>query len=106
MQTEVLQAMQDRRSCRAYQPEQITDEELEQVLEAGMYAPTGHGWQSPVIVAVQDPETVAKLSKMNAAIMGNPDMDPFYGAPTVIVVLADRSHTTGLKSVEHTCSTR
>ena len=49
--------------------------------------------QSPIMVAVQDPETIAKLSKMNAAVMGVTS-DPFYGAPTVIVVLADRSRGT------------
>ena len=83
-----LEDLKNRRSCRSYQPRQITEEELQQVLEAGMYAPTGMGKQSPVIVAVQDPETIARLRKMNAAIMGAPEADPFYGAPTVLVVLA------------------
>ncbi len=64
------------------------------MLEAGTYAPTGHGWQSPVIVAVQDPETVAQLERMNAAILGKPDAHPFYGAPTVLIVLADKRRPT------------
>ena len=91
-----IEALKSRRSCRSYKPEQITDEELRQVLEAGMNAPTAKDWQSPIIVAVQNKETIAQLSKMNAAIFGNPDMDPFYGAPTVLVVLADRSRGTYL----------
>ena len=90
---EVLKCLKERRSIRKYRPEQIKDSELEQILEAGTYAPTGMGMQSPIMVAVQDPETIAKLSKMNAAVMGVTS-DPFYGAPTVIVVLADRSRGT------------
>ena len=88
MNQEVLKALEERRSCRAYKPEQITEEELQAVLKAGVYAPTAGGRQSPIIVAVQDKETVDTLRKMNAAIMGKPEADPFYGAPTVLVVLA------------------
>lgn len=90
---EVLEALKTRRSVRRYKPEQIKDEELKAVLEAGIYAPTGMGMQSPKIVVVQDPEMVKKLSRMNAAVMGT-DSDPFYGAPTVLVVLADPDRPT------------
>lgn len=90
---ETLQDLKTRRSCRAYKPEQIKAEELDAILEAGTYAPTGMGKQSPVIVAVQDPATRDLLSKMNADVMGS-DIDPFYGAPTVLIVLADRSART------------
>ena len=88
LENEVLRNLHTRRSCRAYQAKQIKEEELETVLEAGTWAPTGQGLQSPVIIAVQDPDTIRELSKMNAAVMGA-DSDPFYGAPTVLVVLAD-----------------
>ena len=91
-----LDDLKNRRSCRSYQPQQITEEELQQVLEAGMYAPTGRGAQAPIIVAVQDPDTIEILRKMNAAILGNPEADPFYGAPTVLIVLADKSRPTYL----------
>lgn len=91
-----LEDLKTRRSCRSYEPRQITEEELQQVLEAGMYAPTGMGKQSPVIVAVQDKDAIETLRKMNAAILGAPEADPFYGAPTVLVVLADRSRPTYL----------
>ena len=90
IQNEVLSAIAARRSCRAYCPEQIKPEELQAVVEAGTWAPTGMNRQSPVIVAVQDKATRDQLSAMNAAIMGT-ENDPFYGAPTVLVVLADRS---------------
>lgn len=93
IENEVLSAIAARRSCRAYRPEQIKPEELEAVLTAGTWAPTGMNRQSPVIVAVQDKATRDQLSRINAEIMGR-DGDPFYGAPTVLVVLADRSvHT-------------
>ena len=85
---EVLKVLKERRSCRSYRPEQITDEELNAVLEAGTYAPTARGQQSPIIVAVQNPAVVEQLRKMNAAVLGTPEADPFYGAPTVLVVLA------------------
>lgn len=85
--------LKTRRSVRKYKPEQIKEEELNQILEAGTYAPTGMNAQSPIMVVIQDKETIAKLSKLNASIMGT-DSDPFYGAPTVVVVLADKSRMT------------
>ena len=92
---EALQNLMTRRSIRSYQPKQVEKELLEQVLQAGAYAPTGGGRQTPVIVAVQDEKTVQQLSRMNAAVMGAKS-DPFYGAPTVLVVLAERSRGTYL----------
>lgn len=89
IQNEVLSAIAARRSCRAYQPEQIKLEELQAVVEAGTWAPTAMNRQSPMIVAVQDKATRDRLSALNAQIMGR-DGDPFYGAPTVLVVLADQ----------------
>lgn len=86
---EVIQAMLTRRSCRAYTPEQVRDEQLEQILLAGTYAASGMGKQAGKIVVVQDPETREQLRAMNAAVMGGGDMDPFYGAPTILIVLAD-----------------
>lgn len=83
-----LDDLKNRRSIRHYRPEQISREELDEVLAAGICAPTGMNRQSPIIIAVQDSETVKLLSKLNAAVMGA-SSDPFYGAPTVLVVLAD-----------------
>ena len=88
MMNEVLKALKERRSCRKYQNRQVDTVALDAILEAGTYAPTGMNRQAPVIVAVQDQETRDKIAKMNAAVMGM-DNDPFYGAPTVLVVLAD-----------------
>ena len=88
MTNETLQTIKNRRSCRAYKPEQITDEELNAVLEAGTYAASGKGLQTAKIVAVQDAATRTQLTRMNAAVMGSSG-DPMYGAPTILVVLAD-----------------
>ena len=89
-----LDDLKARRSCRSYRSEQVSEELLTQVLEAGTYAPTGMGMQSPLMVVVQDKETIAYLSKLNAQVMGQTSGDPFYGAPTVVIVLADASRPT------------
>ena len=90
---EILKAIRERRSCRSYRPEQLTEAELQQILVAGSWAASGMGAQSARMVVVQDPETRAALQRMNASIMGV-DSDPFYGAPTVVVVLADPERST------------
>ncbi len=90
MTNETLECLETRRSIRKYQKTQIKEEELEAILKAATYAPTGAGKQSPVIVVVQDPELLKKISGMNAAVAGA-KMDPFYGAPTVAIVLADKT---------------
>lgn len=90
---ETLKCLEERRSIRKYKAEQVPEEILEEILRAGMYAPTGMGMQSPVMVVVQDADMIRQLSALNAAVMGT-DSDPFYGAPTVIVVLADKSRGT------------
>jgi len=90
MTNPTLETLKSRRSVRSYQKKQVEEEALQAILEAGTYAATGMNRQSPVIVCVQDKETRDKLQKMNAAVMGA-DRDPFYGAPTVVVVLADRT---------------
>ena len=92
-QNETLEVLKTRRSIRAYQDSVPPMELIEKVLEAGTYAPTGKGNQSPIIVAVTDKATRDKLSQLNAAVLGGTN-DPFYGAPVVLVVLADRQYPT------------
>lgn len=86
-----LDNLLERRSVRAYKPEQIADAELKSVLSAGLAAPSAMNRQPTVLLVVQDKATIEKLSKLNARVMGKEDIDPFYGAPTVIVVLSDRN---------------
>ena len=86
---ETMNTMLQRRSCRKYTTEPVREVDLEQILLAGTYAASGMGRQSAKIVVVQDPATREQLRKMNAAVLGSPDTDPFYGASTICVVLAD-----------------
>lgn len=97
MDNQILQAMRERRSIKRYLPTLVEEEKLQAILEAGKFAANGRGMQSATMVVVQDPETREQLRKMNATVLGNPDMDPFYGAPTVVVVLADKNHTTAVE---------
>ena len=92
---DTLVTLKTRRSCRAYKPEPIEEEKLNAIIEAGTYAATGMGRQSPIIIAVTDRKMRDKLSKMNAAVMGS-DRDPFYGAPELLIVLANRDIPTYL----------
>lgn len=88
-----LTVMEERTSCKCYKDELVPDEIVEKILRAGTYAATGMNKQSPIIIAVSNKELRDKLSKMNAEIMGV-DTDPFYNAPQVLVVLADKSMPT------------
>ena len=88
MMNEAMNNLLNRRSVRSYTSEQVPDGLLDAVLEAGLYAPSGMNTQGVRLVAVRDKQTRDLLSKLNAAVMGS-ENDPFYGAPCVIVVLAD-----------------
>ena len=85
---EAMKNLLERRSIRKYRETQVPDELLDQILEAGLYAPTGMNRQNVIMVAVRDQETRNQMMRINAAVMGSQN-DPFYGAPCVIVVLGD-----------------
>lgn len=87
---ETMRALLERRSVKKYKPDMVPENVLNEILVAGTYAANGMGKQSPIILAVTNKEIRDRLSRMNAAVMGR-DIDPFYGAPVVLVVLADRS---------------
>lgn len=84
---EVLRAIKERRSVRRYKPDMVPKELINQIIEAGTFAASGHGKQSPIIIAVTDKETRDQLARMNREIMGVKS-DTFYGAPVVLIVLA------------------
>lgn len=88
--SETLETIKSRRSIRKYKEDSIPEDILNKIIEAGTYAPSGMGKQSTIILAVTNKEVRDKLSKINASIMGSTN-DPFYGAPVVLVVLADKS---------------
>ncbi|MBQ7098034.1 MAG: nitroreductase [Clostridia bacterium] len=86
----MIKELFERRSIRRYKKDMIPKEVLERIVRAGTYAPTGRNLQAPIIIAITNPEVRDRLSKLNASIMGT-DGDPFYGAPVVLVVLADKA---------------
>lgn len=90
---ETIKTLITRRSIRSFSAKQVPREDIEKILQAGLYAPTGRNTRDTLFLVVTNKELRNKLSKMNAAVMGS-DNDPFYGAGTVIVVFADRNRTT------------
>lgn len=95
MDNEILKNMRTRRSVRKFKEEMPTQEQIDAITEAGTYAATGHGSQSPVIVEITDKETRELLTRLNAEVMGSKG-DPFYGAPVILLVLADKTCPTYL----------
>ena len=91
MMNETLMTLETRRSCRKFKPDMITDEELEAVLRAGTFAPSGKNQQSAIIIAVTNKEVRDQISEENRKIGGwEEGFDPFYGAPVILIVIADR----------------
>ena len=90
------ETMLKRRSCKNYKSDAVPEEAIEKVITAGLYAASGRNRQAPIIIAVTDKETRDMLSRMNAEILGNTAIDPFYNAPVVLVVLSNRSADTYL----------
>ena len=93
MDNPVINAILTRRSIRKFQNQPLEGQVLDAVLEAGTWAPTGRGAQSPVIIAVQNPEDRRAVQELNCQARGGSG-DPYYGAPAILLVLADPSvHT-------------
>lgn len=93
---ETIKTLVTRRSVRSYKYTPVPKEIIEQILQAGLYAPTGRNSRDTLFLVVTDKEIRDKLSAMNAAVMGS-ESDPFYGAPCVITVFADRTRHTYLE---------
>ena len=93
---EIIKAMMERRSIRSFKPDMPPKEALDEIIQAGLYAASGMGRQAAVILAVTDREMRDRLSASNAAIMGREGVDPFYGAPAILIVLADKSVRTSI----------
>ena len=93
---ETIKTLETRRSVRGFDPCRFPEDSvIREIVEAGEYAPTGRGMQSPRIVVVTNKAVRDRLSQMNAEVMGTKS-DPFYGAPVMLVVLADRQRPTYL----------
>jgi nitroreductase len=92
MSRSTIEDLKARRSVRAFKEDQVKAEDLDAILDAAAYAPSGG--KSTVMVAVQDRAVRDKLEELNAAVLKNPDAKPFYGAPTVVAVLGDAAKPT------------
>lgn len=96
MTNETLKTLETRRSCRKFKPEMVSDEELQAVLRAGTYAPSGKNQQSAIIIAVTNKEMRDQIAEENRKIGGwNEGFDPFYGAPVILIVIADKDANNG-----------
>lgn len=93
---ETIKNMIERRSIRKYTSEPVPQEIIDEIIKAGTYAASGRGSQSPIIIAITNKDLRDKLSALNARIMNKEDFDPFYGASTILIVLADKSKPTYL----------
>lgn len=92
---ETLKVLETRRSCRNFKPDMVEQDKLDAILKAGTYAATGMGKQSPIIIAVTNKELRDKISEENRKIGGwDEGFDPFYGAPVILIVLADKNIVT------------
>ena len=98
MMNETMNTLLQRRSCRAYRPDPVEEEKLQAVLQAGLYAPSAMGRQSVTLVVVQDQALLAELETANAEIRGNPGAKLFYGAPAMVIVLADPEATNAINA--------
>ncbi len=93
---EILNNMLTRRSIRKFQNRPVPQEIIDQIITSGLYAPSGMGSQSTIIIQVANKQVRDKLSSLNAAVMGRSGIDPFYGASCVLIVLADKNAPTYL----------
>lgn len=94
---EIINTIKERRSIRKFKPDIPAKEDIRQIIEAGLYAASGKGKQSAITIAVTNQELRNRLSSDNCKIGGwEAGYDPFYGAPAILIVLADKSRPTGI----------
>lgn len=92
---ETINDILTRRSCKKYKPDTVSDEDIRTIVDAGLAAPTGRNRQASIMLVIKDKDTRDALSRANARVLGA-EVDPFYGAPVVIVVLAKKDVNTYL----------
>lgn len=91
---EVTKTLCERRSIRKFKSNQIPMDTLKEILKCGTFAPSGKGQQSPIIVVIRNSKTIEKIAKINGSFVNKPGLNPFYNAPTLVVVFADKSIAT------------
>ena len=85
----MLDVIKNRRACRSFKDQEVEQNKIDEIIEAGLLAPSGMNRQTPVIIAIKDKKTRDELMELNRKIMGR-DMDPFYGAPVILLVIAHK----------------
>jgi len=91
----VLENILTRRSCRSYGEKQLSEEQLELILKAGLWAPSGMNRQPWQFTVIQSPENLALLNRTVLGAAGGPERASFfYGAPTLVAVSAPVSIST------------
>ena len=93
---DAIETLLSRRSIKKYNGKPIPEDVLNKILEVGTYAPTAKNMQKPIIIVIQDKKVRAEIAKENAKIMGMEDFDPFYGAPAILIVLANKECRTAV----------
>ena len=86
----MLDVIKNRRACRAFKDQEVEQSKIDEIIEAGLLAPSGMNRQTPVVIAIKDKKTRDELMELNRSIMGR-DMDPFYGAPVILLVIANKN---------------
>ena len=92
----MLDVIRNRRACRSFSSKVVEDEKIQEIVEAGLAAPSGMNRQTPVIIVIKDKKTRDELSNLNRMPLGR-DVDPFYGAPVILLVIA---HKDGLSALD------
>ena len=88
---EIIKAMKERRSIRKFKPDMVSKRDIDEIIEAGLYAANGMGRQAVITVAVTNKKLRDKIAKDNCKIGGwDEGFDPFYGAPVILIVLAEK----------------
>ena len=93
---DILDELKGRRSVRKYKEDAVPEDLMDEIIEAGLYAPTGMNRQEQLILKITEPSAVRELGLINGKLMGREGMDAFYGAPAVLCVFSKRGARTGI----------
>ena len=100
---ETLKVIQNRRSIRHYRAEQINDADLQEIINAAVYAPSAMNQQKWHFTVIQNRSTLDKMLEtirnniLNSGVEAlvnrakSPDFNIFYNAPTVVLITADEN---------------
>lgn len=95
MYDELIKVVRERRSCKNFRSDPVANDLVTKVVDAGIWAASGRGLQSPIVIRIKDAALRARISAENAAILGR-EIDPFYGAPEILLVLVESSVNTAV----------